>query len=82
MAVLDWLVKLFGFHTFSVSLLTLLVYGAIFTAVLVTDQTPNVSKDWHGLDLDQAYLDLHKVSPPSSNCVGVAVGRPTFAAPT
>ena len=62
MAALGWLANLFRFRVWPVSVVTLLVYGAIFTAVLVTDQTPSVPKDLHGLDLDQSYRDLHKVS--------------------
>lgn len=52
----------FRFSTISVSLLALLLYSAVFTAVFISDQTPGVPKDVGGLDLDGAFGDLHRVS--------------------
>ena len=57
-----WLTKLPKFNVLPVTVATALVYAAVFTAVSVTDQTPSVPEDLSGLNLDQAYLDLHKVS--------------------
>jgi hypothetical protein len=46
-----------------VTLLAVIVYGAIFASVLVTDELPRVPKEkrWRGLNLTGAYGDLHVV---------------------
>ena len=55
-----------GFKTIPVTALTLLVYAAIYIAVLATDDLPSVPSSKKqariGLDLDDAYADLHQVS--------------------
>lgn len=50
-----------GFRTIPTTILLILVYAAVFSTVLVTDELPDVPKDQGGLDLDQAYADLHQV---------------------
>jgi hypothetical protein len=50
-----------GFRTVPTTILLILVYAAVFSTVLVTDELPDVPKDQGGLDLDQAYADLHQV---------------------
>ena len=58
----EWLAKPFKLSPLPVSILVFLLYGGVFTAVFVTDQTPEVPKDLGGLDLQGAYDDLHRVS--------------------
>lgn len=74
MALKDWVSKLLGFRATSVSIITLVLYGSVFTAVLVTDQTPGIPKNLLGLSLDEAYDDLHRVSHQcySQDCVTYA----------
>lgn len=50
-----------GFRIIPTTVLLVLVYAAVFTTVLVTDELPNVPQNQGGLDLDQAYADLHEV---------------------
>jgi hypothetical protein len=50
-----------GFRTVPTTILLILVYAAVFSTVLVTDELPDAPKDQGGLDLDQAYADLHQV---------------------
>lgn len=50
-----------GFRTIPTSVLLVLIYAAIFSTVLVTDDLPNLPSDRKGLDLDQSYADLHLV---------------------
>jgi hypothetical protein len=50
-----------GFRTVPTTILLILVYAAVFSTVLVTDELPDVPKDQGGLDLDRAYADLHQV---------------------
>ena len=56
-----WLTRPFKFAAVPVSVLTLIVYGAVFVAVLLSDQTPDVPKNEQGLNLQKAYEDLHVV---------------------
>ncbi|KAF9222451.1 hypothetical protein BS17DRAFT_708764 [Gyrodon lividus] len=51
-----------AFNTIPTTVLLVLIYTAIFSTVLVTDNLPAVPKHTRGLDLDQAWLDLHQVS--------------------
>jgi hypothetical protein len=37
------------------------VYAAVFMGVLVSNSTPKIPRDTLGLDLNEAYYDLHKV---------------------
>lgn len=52
----------FKFTAVPVSVLTLIIYGLLFTSVLVTDETPGIPVDLKGLNLNEAYNDLHRVS--------------------
>lgn len=58
----EWLKTPFQFAAMPVSVLAVLIYGSVFTAVSITDQTPAVPKDLGGLNLSQAYENLHIVS--------------------
>ncbi len=49
------------------TVLVVLIYLATFISVLVTDQLANVPKNQRGLNLDEAYADLHQVSRNLSN---------------
>lgn len=53
-----------SFKPASVTILVLLIYVAIYISVAVTDDLPSIPAAGarHGLDLDQAYADLHQVS--------------------
>lgn len=51
----------FGFRTIPTTILLVLIYAAVFSTVLVTDQLPDVPEDTGGLDFDGAYADLHQV---------------------
>ena len=62
MALRNWFSSPFKFSVVPVSVLLVVVYGVVFTAVSVTDGTPDVPDDQKGLDLQQAYEDLHRVS--------------------
>lgn len=52
-----------AFRPGPVTVLVLLIYTAIYISVEVTDDLPSVPDAGarHGLDLDQAYADLHQV---------------------
>lgn len=62
MTIRDRLWSIFAFNTIPTTVLLVLVYAAIFSTVLVTDNLPAVPRDTRGLDLDQAWSDLHQVS--------------------
>ncbi|KAG6382055.1 hypothetical protein JVT61DRAFT_692 [Boletus reticuloceps] len=62
MSIRDCLRSIFAFNTIPTTILLVFVYAAIFSAVLVTDNLPPVPRDARGLDLDQAWWDLHQVS--------------------
>ena len=62
MTIKSWFTSPFRFAPSQVSALAVLLYGGIFTAVLVTDQTPAVPSKQRGLSLHRAYEDLHIVS--------------------
>ncbi|KAL4071336.1 hypothetical protein V8B97DRAFT_452974 [Scleroderma yunnanense] len=51
-----------AFRTVPTTIALVVVYAAIIISVLLTDQLPSIPKKTRGLDLDQAYLDLHQVS--------------------
>lgn len=61
MSIRDRLGVIFAFNTVPTTVLLVLVYAAIFSTVLVTDNLPPVPRDTRGLDLDQAWWDLHHV---------------------
>ena len=60
MSILD----LFAFKSAPVTFLFLVVYAAIFLSVAVFDDLPSVpdNTEQHGLDINRAYTDLHKVT--------------------
>ncbi|KAF8921991.1 putative zinc metalloprotease [Mucidula mucida] len=51
-----------GFRTVPTTVLVVLIYLATFISVLVTDQLANVPKNQRGLNLDEAYADLHQIA--------------------
>jgi hypothetical protein len=62
MSIRNRVATVLGFNAIPTTILLVLIYAAIFSTVLVTDNLPSVPKDTRGLDLDQAWLDLHQVS--------------------
>ncbi|OCH89411.1 Zn-dependent exopeptidase [Obba rivulosa] len=50
------------FTPIPVSILTVIVYAAVFVWVLVTDELPSVPENTRGLDLDRAYKDLQAIT--------------------
>ncbi|KAH7883336.1 hypothetical protein F5I97DRAFT_1904225 [Phlebopus sp. FC_14] len=62
MRILERVSAILAFRTIPTTVLVVLIYVAIFTSVLVTDELPAIPKNTRGLDVDQAYLDLHQVS--------------------
>ena len=50
-----------NFASIPVTTLAILTYGLVFLAVFVTDQTPSVSVNQEGLNLDAAIADLDAV---------------------
>ena len=63
MRILDRIPAVLAFRTVPTAVALVVVYAAIFISVLLTDQIPSIPKHTRGLDLDQAYLDLHQVFP-------------------
>ena len=61
MRILDRVSSVLAFKTVPTTVALVVVYAAIFISVLLPDQLPSIPKDTRGLDLDQAYLDLHQV---------------------
>ena len=59
---MTWLSTPFKFRTVPVSVLVVVLYAVVFGSVLITDETPAIAKDLGGLNLNQAYDDLHRVS--------------------
>ena len=43
------------------SVFMIAVYAAVFAGVLVSNSTPKIPNDTLGLDLNEAYYDLHQV---------------------
>ncbi|KAF9237861.1 hypothetical protein BU15DRAFT_88557 [Melanogaster broomeanus] len=62
MSIRDRVAAVLAFNTIPTTVLLVLIYAAIFSTVLVTDNLPAVPKNTRGLALDQAWLDLHQVS--------------------
>ncbi|KAI0688998.1 hypothetical protein BC835DRAFT_1441523 [Cytidiella melzeri] len=62
MAIKHWLAAPFKFTPVPVSVLLVLLYAAVFTSVLVTDETPDVPENLKGLNLNEAYEDLHLIT--------------------
>ncbi|KAJ6531240.1 hypothetical protein B0H19DRAFT_1006053 [Mycena capillaripes] len=62
MQLVEGIAKVLAFRTFPTTVLAVLVYVILFGAVLFGDQVPKVPKDQKGLDLAQAYADLHHIA--------------------
>ncbi|KAK0465552.1 putative zinc metalloprotease [Desarmillaria tabescens] len=62
MTLVQKITSVFAFRSLPTTVLTSLIYLAILISVLVTDDLPAVPKNRKGLDLDQAYSDLHKIA--------------------
>lgn len=61
MKIVEAIAKVLAFRTLPTTLLVVLVYAVLFGAVLFGDQVSDVPKNEKGLDLAQAYADLHHV---------------------
>ncbi|THH09454.1 hypothetical protein EW145_g2012 [Phellinidium pouzarii] len=64
MSIRERVASVLSFRTLPVTVLTVVVYAAIYFATAITDDLPSVpaTKDQHGLNVDQAYDDLHKIA--------------------
>ncbi|KAJ7685578.1 hypothetical protein DFH06DRAFT_46853 [Mycena polygramma] len=62
MQIVEGIAKVLAFRTLPTTVLAVLVYVVLFSAVLVGDRVPKVPKDQKGLDLAQAYADLHHIA--------------------
>ncbi|TDL26147.1 Zn-dependent exopeptidase [Rickenella mellea] len=60
----DRVAEVLAFRTWPTTIVALLIYAAIYTSILVTDDLPSIPspKRQHGVDLDAAYRDLHYVA--------------------
>ncbi|GBE82458.1 Vacuolar membrane protease [Sparassis crispa] len=61
-SISSWLAAPFRFTPVPVTVLTVAVYAAIFALVLTADKVSKVPKKMRGLNLDQAYEDLHRIT--------------------
>ncbi|PFH45757.1 hypothetical protein AMATHDRAFT_157929 [Amanita thiersii Skay4041] len=50
------------YRTATVTIVIVALYAALFAPIFSTDTVPDIPEDQHGLDLDQAYIDLHKIT--------------------
>lgn len=50
------------FRRLPTSIVLVVVYALLFAGVLVSDRVPGIPHETLGLDLEEAYLDLHQVS--------------------
>ncbi|KAG1734465.1 hypothetical protein EDB19DRAFT_1854474 [Suillus lakei] len=62
MGFLSGLSAVLAFRTIPTTVLITVIYAAVFSTLLVTDQLPSVPKHTQGLDFQQAYRDLHEVA--------------------
>ena len=64
MTIRDKLYSALQFRTFPATIAIVLVYVAVYISVFVTDEVPSVpsTRQQHGVNLTQAYQDLHHVS--------------------
>lgn len=62
MGFLSGLSAVLAFRTIPTTILITVIYAAIFSTLLVTDQLPSVPKHTRGVDFQQAYRDLHEVA--------------------
>ncbi|KAG2339609.1 hypothetical protein BDR05DRAFT_938905 [Suillus weaverae] len=62
MGFLSGLSAVLAFRTIPTTILITVIYAAVFSTLLVTDQLPSVPKHTLGLDFQQTYRDLHEVA--------------------
>ena len=64
MSIRDRIASVLAFKTLPVTVVTFIVYAAIYISIAVLDDVPSVppKNKQLGLDIDVAYADLHKVS--------------------
>ncbi|KAJ7085689.1 hypothetical protein B0H15DRAFT_845959 [Mycena belliarum] len=62
MQIVEGIAKVLAFRTLPTTVLVFLVYGVLFGAVLYGDRLAEVPKNQNGLDLTQAYADLHHIA--------------------
>ncbi|KAJ6618853.1 hypothetical protein B0H10DRAFT_1794655 [Mycena sp. CBHHK59/15] len=62
MQIVEGIAKVIAFRTLPTTILVILVYAVLFGAVWYGDQVPGVPKNQKGLDLAQAYADLHHIA--------------------
>jgi hypothetical protein len=62
MGFLTGLSAVLAFRTVPTTILITVIYAAIFSALLITDQLPSLPERTQGLDFQQAYRDLHEVA--------------------
>lgn len=61
MTFLERIAPVLAFRTLPATILLVTIYVVLLTSVFVTDGLPGIPKDQKGLNLNQAYADLHKV---------------------
>lgn len=61
MKLVEALSAVLAFRSIPTTILLLLFYLTVFGSVFITDNLPAVPKNTRGLDLAQAYSDLHQV---------------------
>ncbi|KAG1799533.1 hypothetical protein EV424DRAFT_1559462 [Suillus variegatus] len=62
MGFLSVLSAVLAFRTVLTTIFITVIYVAVFSTLLITDQLPSVPKHTQGLDFQQAYRDLHEVA--------------------
>ncbi|KAG0693423.1 hypothetical protein DFH29DRAFT_396814 [Suillus ampliporus] len=62
MGFLSGISAVFAFRTVPTTIFIAVIYAAVFSTLLVTDQLPSVPKHTRGLDFQQTYRDLHEVA--------------------
>ena len=64
----------FAFRTVPTTVLVVLVYLALFSAVLITDELPTPPASAHS-DLQEAFANLHRVSKTQNGPLSVVLRR-------
>ncbi|KAF7337950.1 Peptide hydrolase [Mycena venus] len=62
MQIVEGIAKVFAFRTLPTTVLAVVVYIVLYGAVQYGDRVPKVPKNQKGLDLAQAYADLHHIA--------------------
>ncbi|KAJ7461532.1 putative zinc metalloprotease [Mycena latifolia] len=62
MQIVEGIAKVFAFRTLPTTILVVLVYGVLFGAVFLGNRLADVPENQNGLDLAQAYADLHHIA--------------------